>query len=143
MSTPAPSNMAPEARSHLRLVAGASQLEEQSREHYEDLSLDAPGQPLAHVLVVGDECCGRSQIVAELRDLLPAGTPFVEAHETWEVLVRVEGSRMVVLTGDLGDVSAASLVRLLSRRHPQLPLVSVSATRTHAAPSGDVGAVSS
>jgi hypothetical protein len=143
MSTPAPSNTALEPRSHLPRVAGVSQIEGQPPEYREDLSLDAPGQPLAHVLVVGDECCGPSQMVTELRDLLPAGTPFVEAHETWEVLARVEGSRMVVLTGDLGDVSAASIVRLLSRRHPQLPLVSVSATRTHAAPSGDVGAVSS
>lgn len=72
--------------------------------------------------------------------MLPEDTPYVEACETWEVLARAAGSRMVVLTGDLGDVSANSLVRLLGRRHPTLPVVSVGDLSSAAA--GDVGAAS-
>ncbi len=61
----------------------------------------------------------------DLRGLLPASTRFLEARETWEVIARAAGSRMVVLAGDLGDVSAESLVRVLGRRHPTLPVLAV------------------
>jgi hypothetical protein len=94
----------------------------------------------AHVLVVGSrDHAGSAQILEDLRRLLPPSTSFIEAHETWEVLTRAPGSRMVVLSGNLGDVSAGSLMRLLSRRHPTLPVISVANT-THATAPGDVGA---
>ena len=79
----------------------------------------------AHVLIVGDDAARRSKMLSELRGLLPLGTPFVEAGETWEVLAHTTGSRMVVLTGGLGDVSSHSLMRILSRRHPTLPVIAV------------------
>jgi hypothetical protein len=61
----------------------------------------------------------------ELRGLLPSSTKFLEACEAWEVLACAAGSRMVVLTGDLEDLSSGSLVRLLARRHPLLPVLAV------------------
>ena len=64
-------------------------------------------------------------MLAELRSILPRGTRFVEAGETWEVLARAPGSRMVVLAGDLGEASCSSLLRLLARRNPTLPVLAV------------------
>lgn len=77
------------------------------------------------MLVVGWDETGRSRMLEELRGLLPTSTRFLEACETWQVLARAAGSRMVVLTDDLGDVSAESLVKLLGRRHPTLPVLAV------------------
>jgi hypothetical protein len=78
-----------------------------------------------HVLVAGADAPARSRMLAELRSLLPPDTRFVEAGETWEVVARAAGSRMVVLAGDLGEMSCASLLRLLARRNPQLPVLAV------------------
>jgi hypothetical protein len=78
-----------------------------------------------YVLVAGADAPARSRMLAELRSLLPPGTRFVEAGETWEVVARAAGSRMVVLAGDLGEVSCASLLRLLARRNPELPVLAV------------------
>jgi hypothetical protein len=64
-------------------------------------------------------------MLAELRSLLPEGTRFIEAGETWEVVARAPGSRMVVLAGDLGETSSSSLLRLLARRNPTLPVLAV------------------
>jgi hypothetical protein len=64
-------------------------------------------------------------MLAELRSLLPPGTRFVEASETWEVVARAAGSRMVVLAGDLAETSSSSLLRLLARRNPALPVLAV------------------
>jgi hypothetical protein len=85
----------------------------------------AAGTSSAPVLLAGIDAEGRSAMLGELRNLLPAGTGFVEVSETWELLTRAEGSQMVVLTDDLGDLSSASLVRLLGRRHPGLPVLAV------------------
>ncbi len=57
--------------------------------------------------------------------MLPAGTAFGEAGETWEVLASATDSRMVVLIDDLRDISVESLARLLGRRHPTLPILVV------------------
>jgi hypothetical protein len=88
-----------------------------------------PDRPTAgggdHVLVAGADASARMRMLAELRSLLPPGTRFVEAGETWEVVARAAGSRMVVLAGDLGEVSCASLLRLLAGRYPELPVLAV------------------
>jgi hypothetical protein len=78
-----------------------------------------------HVLVAGADAPARSRMLAELRSLLPPDTRFVEAGETWEVVARAAGSRMVVLAGDLGEVSCAALLRMLARRNPELPVLAV------------------
>ncbi|HEX4837356.1 MAG TPA: hypothetical protein VFV03_02375, partial [Solirubrobacteraceae bacterium] len=91
-------------------------------------------EPVTQVLVAGADASKRSRMLGELRGLLPASTCFLEAHETWEVIAAAAGSRMVVLTGDLGDVSAESLVRLLGRRHPTLPVLAVGSPTPAPAP---------
>jgi hypothetical protein len=78
-----------------------------------------------HVLVAGADAAIRARMLAELRSILPQGTCFVEAGETWELVARAPGSRMVVLAGDLGEASCSSLLRLLARRNPTLPVLAV------------------
>jgi hypothetical protein len=77
------------------------------------------------IILAGANAESRLAMLGELRNLLPADTDFLEASETWELLALAQGSRMVVLVDDLGDVSSASLVRLLGRRHPGLPVLAV------------------
>lgn|GEM_PF-4905947 len=78
-----------------------------------------------HVLVAGVDAEARAHMLGELRDVLPSRTRFVETHETWETLTLAEHSQMVVLVGDLEELSGASLVRLLARRQPTLPVLAV------------------
>jgi hypothetical protein len=129
------------ARPRLRLVQGTAERCAALEEQFESapVSADVAVEGAAHVLVVGADESGRKKMLGELRGLLPAGTPFVEACETWEALGLAPASRMVVLTGDLGDISADSFVRVLSRRYPALPVVAVGGW-TRLAPRGDVGA---
>lgn len=79
----------------------------------------------ATVLIAGAQPAGRAKMRRQLGELLPEGTPFVEACETWEVVAHASSSRLVVLAGDLDDLSARGLMRVLSRRHPLLPVIAV------------------
>jgi hypothetical protein len=102
---------------------------------------DAPQPEPATVLVAGAQAAARAKMLLQLRELLPEGTPFVEADETWEVVAQAASSRLVVLTGDLGDLSARGLMRVLSRRHPLLPVISVGGC-TDGAAAPEIGAAS-
>lgn len=106
-------------------------------------SVAAPADELepATVLIVGARSEARAKMLRQLRELLPAGTPFVEARETWEVVAQAPSSRLVVLTGDLGDLSARGLMRVLSRRHPLLPVIAVGGC-TDGADASQLGAAS-
>lgn len=128
----------------LRLVHDANARHTQPRRRHEDLASEraALDGHLPYVLVAGASLSTRSKMLGELRNLLPPSTRFLEACEAWEVLARAGDSRMVVLTEDLGDLSAESLVRLLGRRHPDLPVLAVGArTRTGAPMDLDVATV--
>jgi|HubBroStandDraft_4_1064222.scaffolds.fasta_scaffold02696_3 hypothetical protein len=79
----------------------------------------------APVLLVGANAWRRAALRSELRATLPPRTRFAEADDVAEVLERARSSRMVILAGDLDDADAESLMRLLGRRHPRLPVVCV------------------
>jgi hypothetical protein len=115
------------SQQHLRLVE-----DQAGAERY--TAGEEPGRPTTnparreggdHVLVAGADAAVRERMLAELRSILPQGTRFIEASETWEVVARAPGSRMVVLAGDLGEASCSSLLRLLARRNPTLPVLAV------------------
>ncbi|MGA2320038.1 MAG: hypothetical protein ABSG95_04755 [Solirubrobacteraceae bacterium] len=79
------------------------------------------------VLVAGSDRGRRSAVLDELAQRLPASTTFEEAAEFSQVLERAPSSRMVVFSGAIGDVPAASLIHTLGRRHPGLPIISLGA----------------
>jgi hypothetical protein len=88
----------------------------------------------APVLVAGPNSAQRAAVVDELTQTMSSSTTFEEAGALWEVLAWASASRMVILSGDLDDVPAESLMRMLGHRYPGLPVVSLDA----AASCGDV-----
>jgi hypothetical protein len=129
----------PEPR--LRLVAGLSAESDvaTSSEHRFSTPASAPPGYAAHVLIAGADAAARTHMLGELAYQLPPGTSFAHASETWEVIAAASTSSMVVLAGDLDDISGESMMRLLGRRYPTLPVLVVSEkTPTHTAADVDV-----
>lgn len=118
----------------LRLVeslAGGSATRDE-REHH-GARESAPVDHAARVLIAGADAA-RAHMLAELADQLPPGTLFTHARETWEVIAAASTSNMVVLAGDLEEMSKESMMRLLGRRYPTLPVLAVAKkTPTHTA----------
>jgi hypothetical protein len=104
-------------RPALRLVPGGRR----------DLDPGAQASAVAPVLLAGASGRGREILRAELGATLTPRTRWVEAADVASVLEHAASSRMVILTGDLEDAGAESLMRLLGRRHPELPVICVDA----------------
>jgi hypothetical protein len=77
------------------------------------------------ILLAGADAKRRKSLRKELAVTLPAGTKFLEAEESWQLLQQAPASRMVMLTGDLSDISSDALTRLLGYRHPTLPVLTL------------------
>ncbi len=92
-----------------------------------------PAPHIAPVLLAGANASGRAVLRAELGATLSPRTRWVEADDVAGVLERSAYSRMVILAGDLDDADAESLMRLLGRRHPELPVIRVDASMPAAA----------
>jgi hypothetical protein len=82
---------------------------------------------LAPVLLAGADASVRAILRAEFRATLPSRTEWVEADDVAGVLELAAHSRMAILAGDLEDADADSLISLLGRRHPELPVICVDA----------------
>jgi hypothetical protein len=82
---------------------------------------------VAPVLLAGADAGRRAVLRAEFGATLPPRTRWIEADDVAGVLERAAYSRMVILTGDLHDADTVSLMRLLGRRHPELPVICVDA----------------
>lgn len=82
---------------------------------------------VAPVLLAGADAGRRAVLRAEFGATLPPRTRWVEADDVAGVLERAAYSRMVILTGDLDDADTVSLMRLLGRRHPELPVICIDA----------------
>lgn len=81
--------------------------------------------PAGAIMLAGADADQRAMLRDEIAATLPRRTRFCEADDVAEVLEHAPFSRLVVLVGDLEDLSADSLMRLLGQRHPQLPVVHV------------------
>jgi hypothetical protein len=79
------------------------------------------------VLIAGGDAATRAQVRDELAAVMPGGTRFEELGTFWQLLERAPQSRAVILSGDLDDVPAESLLHTLAHRHPHLPVVTVGA----------------
>jgi hypothetical protein len=66
-------------------------------------------------------------VLHDLSETMPSGTHFEELGALWEVLAWAPASRAVIISGELDDVPAESLLHTLGHRHPGLPVVSVEA----------------
>ncbi|HXP29197.1 MAG TPA: hypothetical protein VN804_05545 [Solirubrobacteraceae bacterium] len=88
----------------------------------------------APVLVAGKDATRRDSMIDELASTMAPGTRFAHAAASWEVLALAGSSRMVILSGELEEISNESLMRMLSHRYPALPVVALDAQRalTHA-----------
>ncbi|MFI4989382.1 MAG: hypothetical protein ACHQHO_00505 [Solirubrobacterales bacterium] len=79
------------------------------------------------VLVAGGRPSSRAAVLRDLTETLPSNTRFGEARAAWELLALAPDSRMVVLSGDLGDISAKSAMHMLAHHHPEVPVVRLDA----------------
>jgi hypothetical protein len=77
------------------------------------------------VLIAGEDSAGRAAVLRDMSRTMPPSTTFEEAGAFWEVLVRAPASSMVILSGELDEIPAGSLMQMLARRHPGLPVVSL------------------
>ena len=64
-------------------------------------------------------------MLRDLSEALPDDTQFGEAGAAWEVLEQAPSSGVVMLAGDLAEVTAESLMHVLGHRHPSLPVVAL------------------
>jgi len=79
------------------------------------------------VLVAGGKPSSRAAVMRDLTETMPSNTRFDEARGAWELLALAPDSRMVVLSGDLGDISAKSAMHILAHHHPEVPVVRLDA----------------
>jgi hypothetical protein len=94
--------------------------------------LDAAGGARRHgapehsrILVAGADADRRAAVLRDLSEALPDDTQFGEAGAAWEVLEQAPSSGVVMLAGDLDEVTAESLMHVLGHRHPSLPVVAL------------------
>ncbi|MGA2164250.1 MAG: hypothetical protein ABSH36_07255 [Solirubrobacteraceae bacterium] len=79
----------------------------------------------SRILVAGADPAQRAAVLHDLSQSLPEGAQLGEASAVSEVLERASTSSVVMLAGDLGEVSAESLMHMLGSRHPNLPVVAL------------------
>jgi len=79
----------------------------------------------SRILVAGADPEQRAAVLHDLNEALPADTQIGEAGAVSEVLEQAPSSSVVMLAGDLGEVSAESLMHVLGSRHPSLPVIAL------------------
>jgi hypothetical protein len=80
------------------------------------------------ILIAGADPDQRAAVLHDLSEALPADTLIGEACAVSEVLEQASSSSVVMLAGDLGEVSAESLMHELGCRHPSLPVIALGPT---------------
>jgi hypothetical protein len=94
--------------------------------------LQAPAAVEASVLILGEDPLVRAHVRNELTELMPDAS-FAESGTFWEALVLAPSSRLVILSGEVGELSAEELMHALAHRHPDLPVVSLEPAASPAA----------
>ncbi len=77
------------------------------------------------VLLAGGDSAKRQSVLRDLTRSMSAGAVIEQAGAVWEVLARAGDSSLVILSGELEEVSADALMQMLAHRHPGLPVVSL------------------
>jgi hypothetical protein len=89
--------------------------------------LSDPAPAEKPILLAGGDRYAREAVRHDLAKTMPPSTAFEQAGAIWEVLVRASEVSMVILSGELDDTPAESLMEMLAHRHPDLPVVSLDA----------------
>jgi hypothetical protein len=79
------------------------------------------------VLIAGDDARARATVCRDMARTMPPSTAFEQAGAVWEVLVRAGTSSMVVLSGELEEMPAESVMQMIAHRHPEIPVVCLDA----------------
>jgi len=137
-------------RSHLRMLRGGTRSEREApgagpRPASAAPPAVAPQTPpeRSRILIAGADPDRRAAVLADLTEALPADTQFGEAGAAWEVLDQAPSSGVVMLAGDLNEVTAESLMHVLGHRHPSLPVVALGLFTDGAARGGQLGQAAS
>lgn len=80
-------------------------------------------QRVRPVLLAGGDVAAREAVRHDLAHSMSPDTVIEQVGAVWEVLARAGDSRVVIISGELEDVSAESLMQMLAHRHPGLPVV--------------------
>jgi hypothetical protein len=114
-------------RPQLRMLRGGPRTDREAPGHIpeRDRELPAAAPDRTQILVAGADPARRAAVLADLAEALPADTRFGEAGAAWEVLEQAPSSGVVMLAGDLDEVTAESLMNVLGHRHPSLPVVAL------------------
>jgi hypothetical protein len=109
----------------LRLLRGARGTGRTVGSPRDEPPTGGPARKRSRILVAGADPKERAAVLRDLSETLPPDTQFGEAGAVSEVLEQAPSSGVVMLAGDLEEVSAESLIRLLGDRHPSLPVVAL------------------
>ena len=90
-------------------------------------STDAPP-----VLIAGGDADARAAVLRDLARTMPPHTIFEQASAIWEVLGRAQDCSMVILSGELEEIPAQSLMQMLVHRIPEVAVVCLGAAAPHA-----------
>ncbi|HEY3758460.1 MAG TPA: hypothetical protein VGL37_01760 [Solirubrobacteraceae bacterium] len=114
-------------RPHLRMLRGGGlRPDREAPEHAPESDRELRAAPeRSQILIAGADPARRAEVLADLTEALPADTQFGEAGAAWEVLEQAPASGVVMLAGDLDEVTAESLMNVLGHRHPSLPVVAL------------------
>lgn len=125
-------------RAHLRMLRGGRGAREDHPTDFASPAFErriaarrAAAKAQARILVAGADPEQRAAVLRELSEALPQDTQFGEAGAAWEVLEQAPSSGVVMLTGDLTEVTAESLMHVLGHRHPSLPVVALGVVASH------------
>ncbi|HLB20556.1 MAG TPA: hypothetical protein VK605_00480 [Solirubrobacteraceae bacterium] len=129
MSTVATSSRAFPQAPTLRLLPRQGKPDEREvgpdRRQLRLLTGSAPAQK--PILLAGGDSGARAAVQHDLAKTMPRSTKFELAGALWEVLVRAPEASMVILSGELEEISAESVMQMLAHRHPGLAVVSIDA----------------
>ncbi len=83
------------------------------------------------VLIIGPDAHRRARVLDELAKAFPVNIGFEETDSVCDALELAPCSRMAIVTGDVGEISAESLMHMLAQRHPTLPVMILDSPSRH------------
>jgi hypothetical protein len=89
--------------------------------------LSGPAATEKPVLLAGGDRAARDAVQRDLARTMPSSTAFEQAGAIWEVLVRAPEASMVIVSGELDDIPAESLLQMLMHKNPEVPVVCLDA----------------